>query len=142
MRKLLALYLLSYSESFILKYRPKLRGAPLYNLKKIDDELGRLRTKTGALLRQKQQILKEKTGMNFHNDSDIEAHLNRTFSKPFDEDQDEYEEDEEDEINEKENVRVIIMNGFNPRTGNKNPFLDMDSDDASDSKSENFEVSP
>jgi cell division protease FtsH len=140
MRKLLALYLLSYSESFILKYRPKLRGAPLYNLKKIDDELGRLRTKTGALLRQKQQILKEKTGMNFHNDSDIEAHLNRTFSKPFDEDQDEYEEEEE-EKEEKENVRVIIMNGFNPRSGNKNPFLDMDSEDeTSDLKSENFEV--
>jgi len=133
MRKLLALYLLSYSESFVLKYRPKLRATPLYNLKKIDDELNRLRSKTGALLRQKQQILKEKTGMNFHNDSDIESHLNKTFSKPFDEDQDEYEDEEE-------NVRVIIMNGFNPRSGNKNPFLDDSEDEENDLKSENFEV--
>jgi hypothetical protein len=54
----------------------------MYNLKKIDDELSKLREKTGVLLRQKQRVLKQMTGMNFHNDSDIEAHLNRTFSKP------------------------------------------------------------
>ena len=106
----------------------------LYNLKKIDDELSRLRAKTGMLLRHKQQLLKKMTGMNFHNDSDIEAHLNRTFSKPFDED------DEKPE----EQVRVIIMNGFNPmRKGkeNQNPFLpESDDSDDNDLKSENFEV--
>ena len=134
MRKLLLCFLSCSVESFISKrYPPRL--VPLYNLKKIDDELSRLRSKTGALLRQKQQILKEKTGMNFHNDSDIEAHLNRTFSKPFDED-----EDEDEEEDKEENVRVIIMNGFNPRSGNKNPFLDDSEDEESDQKSENFEV--
>jgi cell division protease FtsH len=109
-----------------------------YNLKKIDDELSRLRAKTGMLLRQKQQMLKKMTGMNFHNDSDIEAHLNRTFSKPID----------ENEPDEEEEVRVIIMNGFNPmkqpRQGQrqKNPFLpDFDEEsEKSDTKSENFEV--
>ena len=136
MRKIIFFFLCHYADSFISKYQSNFRLTPLYNLKKIDDELNRLRSKTGSLLRQKQQILKEKTGMNFHNDSDIEAHLNKTFSKPFDEDEDEYEDLEDKE----ENVRVIIMNGFNPRTGNKNPFLDdMDSEE-SDQKSENFEV--
>ena len=141
MRKLVLYFLFYSADSFISKYQTRLRITPLYNLKKIDDELNRLRSKTGALLRQKQQLLKEKTGMNFHNDSDIEAHLNRTFSKPFDEDEEDQEDQEDqDEDNEKENVRVIIMNGFNPRTGNKNPFLDdMDSEE-SDQKSENFEV--
>jgi cell division protease FtsH len=135
MRKLLLCFLFYSVDSFISRtYQPRL--FPLFNLKKIDDELSKLRAKTGALLRQKQQILKEKTGMNFHNDSDIESHLNKTFSKPFDEDQDEYEE--EDEHDEQENVRVIIMNGFNQRSGNKNPFLD-DSEE-NDLKSENFEV--
>jgi cell division protease FtsH len=106
----------------------------LYNLKKIDEELSKLRTKTGILLRHKQQILKKMTGMDFHNDSDIEAHLNKTFSKPFNE-----EETEEESVPEE--VRVIIMNGFNemkPKR-NKNPFLpDMDDDDSK--KSDNFEV--
>jgi cell division protease FtsH len=134
MRKLLLCFLFHSVDSFISRtYQPRL--FPLYNLKKIDDELSKLRAKTGMLLRKKQQLLKETTGMNFHNDSDIEAHLNRTFNKPF---------EEEDEDLDEENVRVIIMNGFNPRRGNKNPFLD-DSDDSDDSekselKSENFEV--
>ena len=135
MRKLLLCFLLYTTDSFISKYQTRLRISPLYNLKKIDDELNRLRSKTGALLREKQKLLKEKTGMNFHNDSDIEAHLNRTFSKPFDED-----EDDDDLDDEEENVRVIIMNGFNPRTGNKNPFLDDSEESESDLKSENFEV--
>ena len=121
--------------SFIHNKNPYKCSTRLYNLKKIDDELSRLRAKTGTLLRQKQEVLKKMTGMNFHNDSDIEAHLNRTFRKPFDEDEQE-EDEEEDE--EEEKVRVIIMNGFNPRPGNKNPFLE-DSHEESD-KSENFEV--
>jgi len=136
MRKIILFFLYHYADSFISKYQSNLRTTPLYNLKKIDDELNRLRSKTGSLLRQKQQLLKEKTGMNFHNDSDIEAHLNKTFNKPFHDDEDEYEEDLEDK---EENVRVIIMNGFNPRNGNKNPFLDDDTEE-SDQKSENFEV--
>ena len=116
--------------SFISHSVLNVRLNPLYNLKKIDDELGRLRAKTGMLLRQKQQVLKKMTGMNFHNDSDIEAHLNRTFSKPFDEEPE-------------EQVRVIIMNGFDTdqRKGQrqKNPFLP-DDEEESDTKSENFEV--
>ena len=74
------------------------------------------------------------TGMNFHNDSDIEAHLNRTFSKP---------NEDEDEVPEE--VRFIIMNGFNTdqpgkkqRKRQKNPFLP--DEEESDTKSENFEV--
>ena len=134
MIKILYLSLLSLSYAFLTKPFVQLRLYPLYNLKKIDDELSRLRTKTGMLLREKQKILKEKTGMIFHNDSDIESHLNRTFSKLFDEEQDEYE-DENDE-----QVRVIIMNGFNQRSGNKTPFLHDSEDEENDSKSENFEV--
>ena len=98
--------------------------------------MGRLRAKTGMLLRQKQQILKKMTGMNFHNDSDIEAHLNRTFSKPSNEESEEPDEPEEQ-------VRVIIMNGFTDqpakRQRQKNPFLP-DDEDESETKSENFEV--
>ena len=110
----------------INRYRNIKSPTNIYSLKKIDDELSRLRSKTGSLLREKQRILKETTGMNFHNDSDIEAHLNRTFSKPFDEEDD----DEQDDAQEDEQVRVIIMNGFNQRSGkNKNPFL-QDEEDA------------
>ena len=118
--------------SFLLihKHRPP---SCLYNLKKIDDELSRLRAKTGILLRKKQQMLKQMTGMNFHNDSDIEAHLNRTFSKASN-------DDDEDEPRSEE-VRFIIMNGFDEKPKrNKNPFLPDDDDDESDTKSENFEV--
>ena len=136
--KLLKFYLCfsAFTSSFILPVK-KYNVIKRYNLKKIDDELSRLRTKTGMLLRQKQQLLKKMTGMNFHNDSDIEAHLNRTFSKPTDEDED-LEEGEEE-------VRVIIMNGFNPIKRQKNPFLpdsdfDSESESESDTKSENFEV--
>jgi len=107
----------------------------MYNLKKIDDELAKLRAKTGMLLRQKQQVLKKKTGMNFHNESDIEAHLNKTFSKPPQE-----EEDDDDDFNAPKEKVVIIMNGFNPMRQGQKPFLpDSDSDD-SELKSENFEV--
>ena len=114
----------------------------IYNLKKIDDELSKLREKTGVLLRQKQRVLKQMTGMNFHNDSDIEAHLNRTFSKPHeDHGQDEdIQIPEVPEVQIPEEVRFIIMNGFNQKKGsgqNRNPFDD-DNDD--DSKSENFQV--
>lgn len=121
--------------SFLLIHKHRSPSC-LYNLKKVDDELNRLRAKTGMLLRKKQQILKQMTGMNFHNDSDIEAHLNRTFSKATN--------DEETEVEEirSEEVRFIIMNGFNEKPKrNKNPFLpDFDDDDESDTKSENFEV--
>ena len=51
----------------------------LFNLKDIDFELARLRMRTGMLLRQKQEALKEITGMNFHNESDIDYHLRQTF---------------------------------------------------------------
>lgn len=130
------LILLATCNSFMIRpFMPQYHKhtSRLYNLKKIDDELGRLRAKTGMLLRQKQQLLKKMTGMNFHNDSDIEAHLNRTFSKPTD-----------DEEPEPEEVRFIIMNGFNTdqpgkRQRQKNPFLP-DEEEESDTKSENFEV--
>ena len=127
------LILLATCNSFMIPQYHK-HNSRLYNLKKIDDELGRLRAKTGMLLRQKQQLLKKMTGMNFHNDSDIEAHLNRTFSKP---------NEDEDEVPEE--VRFIIMNGFNTdqpgkkqRKRQKNPFLP--EEEESDTKSENFEV--
>ena len=109
----------------------------MYNLKKIDDELSRLREKTGVLLRQKQRVLKQMTGMNFHNDSDIEAHLNRTFSKP-DEDQGQDEDIQIPEVPEveiPEEVRFIIMNGFNQKKGGQSDPFDDD-----DAKSENFQV--
>ena len=127
------------TDSFILQYSNIFRGTQshtrVYNLKKIDDELGRLRAKTGMLLRKKQQLLKHMTGMNFHNDSDIEAHLNRTFSKPVNDD-----DDEEPPTQPEEQVRFIIMNGFNQREGkgkqrNPNPFLDDDESEESDTKS-------
>jgi outer membrane protein OmpA-like peptidoglycan-associated protein len=54
----------------------------LFNLKDIDFELARLRMRTGMLLRQKQEVLKEMTGMNFHNESDIDYHLRQTFDPP------------------------------------------------------------
>jgi cell division protease FtsH len=54
----------------------------LFNLKDIDFELARLRMRTGMLLRQKQEVLKEMTGMNFHNESDIDYHLRETFDPP------------------------------------------------------------
>ena len=50
-----------------------------FNLKDIDFELARLRMRTGMLLRQKQEVLKDMTGMNFHNESDIDYHLRQTF---------------------------------------------------------------
>ena len=141
--KLLSLFSLTNTQlktdSFILQTSTLFRGTPrLYNLKKIDDELSRLRAKTGMLLRKKQQVLKHMTGINFHNDSDIEAHLNRTFSKPVNDD------DEEPPTQPEEQVRFIIMNGFNSREGKgkqRNPFLpDDDEPDESSTKSENFEV--
>jgi cell division protease FtsH len=52
------------------------------NLKDIDQELARLRMRTGMLLQQKQVELKKITGLNFHNESDIESHLNREFDIP------------------------------------------------------------
>ena len=79
----LSFSLLMSGHSFVTKiYSGINTNTRLYNLKKVDDELNRLRAKTGMLLRHKQQLLKKMTGMNFHNDSDIEAHLNRTFNKP------------------------------------------------------------
>jgi len=134
-------YLFTQSLSFVII--PKLNtktNTKVYNLKKIDDELGRLRAKTGMLLRHKQQILKKMTGMNFHNDSDIEAHLNRTFSKATNDEETEVEQTRDEE------VRIIIMNGFDEKPKNKNrkqnrnPFLPDEDDDESDTKSENFEV--
>ena len=121
------LLLLPSIDSFITPNFNYHRIVRVYNLKKIDDELNKLRAKTGMLLRHKQQILKKMTGMNFHNDSDIEAHLNRTFSKP---------PNELDEPDREEQVRFIIMNGFNPMRGNGRD----DKGDDSDLKSENFEV--
>jgi len=50
-----------------------------FNLKDIDLELARLRMRTGMLLRKKQEVLKEMTGMNFHNESDIDFHLKETY---------------------------------------------------------------
>ena len=127
-----------YTNSFILthNYRPNTK---LYNLKKVDDELNRLRAKTGMLLRHKQQLLKKMTGMDFHNESDIEAHLNRTFSKPTNDEETEVEEIEVEQPRAEE-VRVIIMNGFDQPKRNKNPFLPDDDESESDTKSENFEV--
>jgi cell division protease FtsH len=55
---------------------------PMNNLKQVDQELARIRMRTSMLLKEKQKILKQMTGMDFHNDSDIDAHLNRTFSQP------------------------------------------------------------
>jgi cell division protease FtsH len=127
------------TNSFV--YPTHIRGTTrLFNLKKVDDELNRLRAKTGMLLKHKQHLLKKMTGMNFHNDSDIEAHLNRTFNKP----NDNYDNNDDDDIDKpepEEQVRVIIMNGFqdNPKR-NKNPFLPQSDDDEDSKKSENFEV--
>ena len=55
---------------------------PMMNLKDIDFELARLRMRTGMLLRQKQEVLKDMTGLNFHNESDIDLHLKQTFDPP------------------------------------------------------------
>jgi len=121
--------------SFMSKYS-RIIDTRVYNLKKVDDELNRLRAKTGMLLKHKQQLLKKMTGMNFHNDSDIEAHLNRTFNKPNNND----DSDDDDIDKPEEQVRFIIMNGFQEKPKrSKNPFLpDMDEDDPK--KSENFQV--
>ena len=54
----------------------------MMNLKDIDFELARLRMRTGMLLRKKQEVLKDMTGMNFHNESDIDSHLRETFDPP------------------------------------------------------------
>ena len=51
---------------------------PMMNLKDIDFELARLRMRTGMLLRQKQEVLKDMTGLNFHNESDVQF-----TTKPF-----------------------------------------------------------
>ena len=55
------------------------------NLKDIDHELARLRMRTGMLLQKKQVELKQMTGMNFHNDSDIEEYLKGLYDKPKEE---------------------------------------------------------
>ena len=109
---------LLFSHSFI-NTSPVLRvPTKVHSLKDIDEELSRLRSKTSFLLRHKQQMLKKMTGMNFHNESDIEAHLNRTFSKIAD--------DPEPPV-------------FVKRT--KNPFLhNSEPTDESNLKSENFQV--
>lgn len=52
------------------------------NLRDIDLELARLRMKTGMLLRKKQDVLKERTGMDFHNETHIEKYLNYSFTHP------------------------------------------------------------
>jgi cell division protease FtsH len=123
--KMLFLSLLSTAHSFINAPPKFFVPTKLHNLKKIDDELSRLRAKTGVLLRYKQQMLKKMTGMNFHNESDIEAHLNRTFSKTT---------DEASEVDEpEERVPYVIIKR------SKNPFLDDDPDE-SKLKSENFQV--
>jgi cell division protease FtsH len=128
----LSFSLLMSGHSFVTKICSRI-NTQLFNLKKVDDELNRLRAKTGMLLRHKQQLLKKMTGMNFHNDSDIEAHLNRTFNKPTDNDDDDAEAPEEQ-------VRFIIMNGFQEKPKrSKNPFLPPD-DDEDSKKSENFQV--
>jgi cell division protease FtsH len=129
----LSFSLLMSGHSFVTKICSRI-NTQLFNLKKVDDELNRLRAKTGMLLRHKQQLLKKMTGMNFHNDSDIEAHLNRTFNKPTDND------DDDDIDKPEEQVRFIIMNGFQEKPKrNKNPFLPPD-DDEDSKKSENFQV--
>lgn len=69
-------------------------------------------------------MLKKITGMSFHNDSDIEAHLNRTFSKLVD-------EPEADE-SEESSPPVYVKRA-------KNPFLDENSVEST-LKSENFQV--
>ena len=53
------------------------------NLKEIDNELARLRMKTGMLLRKKQEVLKERTGIDFHNETHIEKFLNSSFTYPY-----------------------------------------------------------
>jgi len=55
---------------------------PLMNLRDIDVELARLRMKTGMLLRKKREVLKERTGLDFHNESHIEKYLNYSFTYP------------------------------------------------------------
>lgn len=108
------------AQSFI-NVAPKLRApSKVNNLKDIDEELSRLRLKTGFLLRCKQQMLKKMTGMSFHNETDIEAHLNRTFSKST------------DELESEETPPPFFIKRA------KNPFLD--NSDESNLKSENFEV--
>ena len=100
---------------------PRLRvPTKVNNLKDIDAELSRLRAKTGILLRHKQRTLKQMTGMNFHNDSDIEAHLNRTFNKV---------DEPESDVFEPAEVPYVIK-----RT--KNPFVEP----SESLNSENFQV--
>jgi cell division protease FtsH len=69
----------------LLLYLPFIHGfirQPMTcNLRQIDEELSKLKLKTGLLLKQKQKVLKQMTGMDFHNDSDINVYLNQTFSK-------------------------------------------------------------
>lgn len=126
MKVLFIFYISSFVNSFYT-YRPRF-SFNLCSLKKIDDELSKLRAKTNILLKHKQRMLKQLTGMNFHNDSDIEAHLNRTFSKP---------DEDEDENKEEKQIRFIIMNGFNPMRKNENQNENQNDENA---KSENFQV--
>ena len=88
------------------------------NLRDIDQELARMRMKTGMLLKKKQQILKQRTGLQFHNDTDIEKHLNRTFTNAND-------------LNYEDSISFIIYPGNN---FNSNSGLN------TESKSEHFEV--
>jgi cell division protease FtsH len=90
------------------------------NLRDIDQELARMRMKTGMLLKKKQQILKQRTGLDFHNDTDIEKHLNRTFDNM------------NVELDYEDGIGFILYRNENGKGRNKDSDVE--------SKSENFEV--
>lgn len=92
-------FLLFFMPSFLFKSQ-----TVMYNLKRVDEELGKLRIRTSMLLKEKQRILKQMTGMDFHNDTDIEEHLQRTFSKP--------EEIDHEKVKKSENFEILRQNEF------------------------------
>jgi cell division protease FtsH len=74
-------FLLFFMPHFIKLNTNSQKGVLKNNLRDIDQELAKMRMKTGMLLKKKQQILKQRTGLDFHNDTHIENHLNKTFSE-------------------------------------------------------------
>ena len=68
------------------------------NLKRIDEEINKIKLKANILLKHKQRILKDITGIDFHNDTVIESYMNNTFLKDA-----QKQEDEQVENNEYEN---------------------------------------
>jgi len=83
------------------------------NLKRIDDEINKIKLRTNILLKYKQRLLKDITGIDFHNDTVIDSYMNNTFLNDVQKQEDDQDENDQNHDNYEPDNEYGYENKYN-----------------------------